>query len=110
MNATATVTATAKKVTMATVKSFIKKNRAKLLIKISSRFDGMTDGLEWNKDAQFVPVVETGRVDCQYSLGLSGVWIVGGSRNWVEAINVPGYVGYSVSNCCGKWTVAVKVD
>lgn len=41
------MTTTNKKATMATIKSFVKKNRENLLINVKSSFDGMIDGLSY---------------------------------------------------------------
>jgi hypothetical protein len=96
-----------KKITVATFKAFVRKNRDKLLIKCMSSFDAMTDGTEYNHGAAYEPVKATD-CDAGHTLGISGVWIVGRSRDYVNAITEPGLVGYEVHNCCGNFAVAIK--
>jgi hypothetical protein len=97
-----------KKVTLATVKSFIKKNLPNLYIMTSSRFDGMVDGVRRVEGAAFRKVTVTELTKCEATLGIEGVWFVRGSRDYFTPINKDGFVGYEVYNCCGTWTVAVK--
>ncbi len=94
-----------KKATIATLKSFIRKNREHLLIKEHSRFDGMYDCVMQNENAGFSPITETDFH--QNNLGIAGVWIVHGSGNWVRPFSEGGLQGYNVYNCCGEFTVAV---
>lgn len=97
-----------KKITKATFKSFVKKNRENLLIKTKSSFDGMTDGIERFKDNGFSKAVEAYRVHEEHNLGIQGIWLVNGSRDYFEAYNKDGFVGIEVSNCCGNFVVAIK--
>lgn len=110
-------TATQKKITIATVKAFIRKNREKLLIKTTSRFDGMTDAVRFEDAPEFVPARNRDYFDrdinkwvdvpetCKSTLGIQGVWFVGG--DWCQAFETETHIGYEVSNCCGSWAVAV---
>lgn len=112
-------TAAAKKITVATVKSFIRKNRSNLLINVESSFDGMADGVRDTGSREFHPIVardywdsEAGRYveasqDCSNTLGIRGVWLVGGSRNSLSRFENDKVQGFRVYNCCGAWTVAV---
>ena len=69
-----------KKFTLASAKSFIKRNRANLLIKCVSSFDGMTDCVERNPDA-----------------------------SWKPRLNIHGEViGFECYNCCGNFELKVK--
>jgi hypothetical protein len=112
-------TATQKKITVATVKSFIKKNRSRLMVEVKSSFDGMQDMVTrceggfreatprtyWSQDARgYVAVSE----DCKYSLGILGVYFVGGSRDSCSRFETETLVGFEVSNCCGTWKVAIS--
>ena len=47
------------KPTIATVKAFIRKNRAQLLVKCNSGFDAMVDGCTTNHGAAFTPAGDT---------------------------------------------------
>ena len=97
-----------KKITLATFKSFIKKNRENLLVRVSSDFDGMQDCVVANRDAKFKPAVACGNEN--NTLGISGVWLVGSSRDYFTEFEVPGYKGFRVSNCCGSFAVAIKTN
>jgi hypothetical protein len=67
-----------KKITMATLKSFINKNKAALFINVLSEFDGMTDGCE-SRDGGFQKIeVKTFE---PHTLGIKGLWLVGSSRD-----------------------------
>ncbi len=96
-----------KKITLRTVKSFIKNNRENLLIKVKSEFDGMTDGIENKKNPQFVPVEEDVRT-AQHSLGIEGAWFVFDSRDHFSEHNTDTHQGIEVYNCCGSFILAVK--
>ena len=93
------------KFTMASVKSFVRKNKGNLKIKVGSTFDGMIDGVSYNRDATFVPVVETEQ-NIKNTLGIQGAWFVGSSRDYVDPIEVDGkLVGFKCFNCCGSFVV-----
>jgi len=97
-----------KKITLATIKSFIKKNEGKLFINVKSRFDGMTDGVE-SQHGGFVAAVQT-EDHKSYCLGIKGAWFVGQSRDYFTAYdNLAGdMTGFEVSNSCGRFILAVK--
>jgi hypothetical protein len=103
----ATATATGKKITLATVKSFIRKNRSALLIKTASSFCGMNDCVMPEADAGFSPAQDSDR-PCRNNFGVHAVWFVGGSRDWFEPFADNGLVGFRVLNCCGTFYVAVR--
>ena len=97
-----------KKTTLATIKSFIKKNRANLHILTASRFDGMDDCVRSVEGATFVPALQPdeGR-NFKNCLGVHGAWFVFGSRDWFYEYNENGFIGYVISNCCGKFILAI---
>jgi hypothetical protein len=112
------MTTKTKKITVATVKSFIKKNRSRLLVEVQSSFDGMQDMVTrceggfreatprtyWSQDARgYVSVSE----DCKNSLGINGVWFVGGSRDSCSRFETETLIGFHIYNCCGSWKVAI---
>jgi hypothetical protein len=113
-----TATAT-KRTTMATVKSFIRKNRERLLVKTESRFSGMSDMVEETGNSEFVAIRprtyycrETFREievshDEPSSLGIHGVWFVRGGGDSCRPFESETHKGFYVYNCCGSWTVAV---
>jgi len=93
------------KITLSTLKALIAAGD-ELFIRINSRFDGMTDGVEWVKDAAFVPAARKDYTN--YDLGVSGVYVVGGSRNSFTRFEENGFIGMRVYNCCGSFVVAIR--
>jgi hypothetical protein len=94
-----------KKITMATIKRFIKNNKENMYIKVRSEFDGREDSVIDSK-SEFSPVKEsTNMKDRQ---GIDGAWFVGGSKNYFTSYNGNGLTGYRVDNCCGSFVLAVK--
>jgi hypothetical protein len=110
-------TATAKKITVATVKSFIKKNLSALMVRVKSSFDGMQDMVTENECSGFSPAQcrdyycnETFKyvpvsADNKHSMGIMGVWFTG--RDRCHAFETDTHRGFEVYNCCGNWFVAV---
>lgn len=102
---------TTKKITLATVKSFITRNLKDLHQQTLSRFDGMTDCVEQNRNAAIVPAnTEKFKADDKSQMGIPGVWFVGDSRDYFTVINTPEWFGYEVYNCCGSWQVLVPAN
>ena len=95
-----------RKITLATFKSWIRKN-PNFLIMCKSSFDGMIDGISYDSSAEFKPA-ESAAFPCNNNLGFSGIWLVFGSRDSFEAYDNNGFVGIEVYNCCGSFVVAVK--
>jgi len=93
-----------RKITKATFKSFIRKNSNRLHVKVCSRFDGMTDCVQSVADS-FTPAQPDGNIS--NTLGISGVWLVGDSRDYFEPFEADGFSGIKVVNCCGSFVVAV---
>ena len=88
-----------KKITMATLKSFIRKSPV-LYAEVKSSFSGMTDCVE---------PVNSGLVEVskENAIGHSGVWCVGSSRDYLKLVETETHFGIQVSNCCGcgiLWT------
>lgn len=96
-----------RKATMATVKSFIRKNADSLHILTKSSFDGMTDGCESTGQKEFSPVKKSEQF-FKNNLGIAGAWFVGSSRDSIVPFDANGYTGFSIYNCCGSFTLAVK--
>ncbi len=104
-----------KKPTLATLKSFIRKNEANLFIKCSSSFDGMTDCVQNNPNAAYRPIKKLERTgpfvrehtSFDNTLGFNGIWLVGGSRDYIKVVCEEGFTGFEVYNCCGSFTVAI---
>lgn len=83
---------TTKKITLATLKRFVEANRGRLLIRC----------------AQFraAQPTDADRV-CKNNLGIAGLWLVLGSRDYFSPHAGDGLVGIRCYNCCGTWTVAI---
>jgi len=92
------------KTTLATIKSFIRKNEGNLFLKLGSSFDGMADCVMPVKD-NLSPVQKTEN-NLRNTLGLSGAWFVGSSRDYFSNWEDSFYIGYEVSNCCGRFVIA----
>jgi hypothetical protein len=96
-----------KKITKATLKSFIAKNRDGLFINVKSEFDGYSDGLE-SRGGGFVKAEADDRGHCQKNtLGIEGLWIVG-NHNTFEAYDDGIFTGIEYMNCCGHGIVAIR--
>ncbi len=92
-----------KKITLATIKSFLKKNEGKIFIKTKSDFNGHTDCVEQVQDHfKLAKQVENSK----YTLGVGGAWFVGSSRDRFENFENEIYSGYEVWNCCGSFIIA----
>lgn len=95
------------KITLATVKSFIDKNRAGLLVLQESSFDGMTDCVQQTGVKTFAPAKPSFHSPCKNDMGMAGVWFVFGSHDYFTAHDDGLVFGYRVYNCCGSFTVGV---
>jgi len=102
----------AKKITLSTVKSFIKKNRENLYINVKSSFDGMTDGVEQLRNgfvkAQADKTISKSSDYYDRTQGIKGAWFVGSSRDYFTSYNENYLTGIEVSNCCGTFILAIK--
>lgn len=94
-----------KKITKATIKSFINKNIDNLFIKIEDRFDGMVDCVMPVED-EFHPVTKTD--DNGNNLGIRGCWLVNESRDYFRIYEDDTYTGFYISNCCGSFKLVIK--
>lgn len=97
-----------KKITLATLKSFAKRNSEKLFVKNISSFDGMVDCVmplksEWRKTT-------ISDDKGYYRTGIQGIYTVGSSRDLFTLFEGSGYTGIEVYNCCGCSVLAVKND
>lgn len=95
-----------KKITRTTIKNFVRNNQGNLFICVKSHFDGMTDGLAYNKGG-FRKAEPTSR-DHDCTLGIDGNWMVGGGRDYFTAYEDAEFTGYEISNCCGHQILAIR--
>jgi hypothetical protein len=91
-----------KKITLATLKAFAKRNAENLFIYEKSSFDGMTDCVQENRDAKWH------NVTIEKAYGHNGVWLVGSNRDYFTLYADENYIGIEVYNCCGTGILAIK--
>ena len=88
-----------KKITLATLKSFVKKSN-ELFVETKSNFDGWDDCVK--------PVAKNfSKVSKEDAIGFKGVYCVGRSADWFSFTETDTHYGIKVSNCCGcgiLWT------
>lgn len=95
-----------KKVTLATLKSFVKKNANALYINVMSEFSGHTDCVE-SVNGGFTQATISENVNVKHNLGIRGAWLVGSSRDYMSAYDDGKFVGIDVWNSCGRFVIAV---
>lgn len=83
-----------KKITLATLKAFIK-NAKELFVIQKSSFDGMIDGISENANPKVIPVSK------ENAIGHRGVWLTQ-SRNYFKYVETETHYGINVYNCCGE--------
>lgn len=91
------------KITLATVKSFIRKT-PDLHIMVRSRFDSQVDCVMPVSD-QFEKAERTDRHPT-HTQGIQGAWFVGRSDDRFTAYENDTMTGISVYNCCGSFILA----
>lgn len=97
-----------KKITKATFKSFINKNRENLFLNVTSSFDGMQDCCE-SRHGGFMPAKKCNLEHAkENTLDVAGLWIVGGGRDYFKAFENEQFSGIEYSNSCGRGIVAIK--
>ncbi len=97
------------KITATTFKNFVEKNRANLQIRVRSAFDGMTDGCEACANT-WGPATASELHCSNHTLGVSGIWLVGQSRDSYTPAIEAGMIVIKVYNCCGGFAVGVPLD
>ena len=95
-----------KKITLATIKSFVRKNDGNLHINVESNFDGMVDCV-MPVNGGYTKAEPTGH-NLRHTLGILGAWFVGQSRDYFTAWEDETMTGYNVYNCCGSFVLAVE--
>jgi len=94
-----------KRITITTIKAFIRRNHGKIYICHHTAFDGMTDGIEMCSQ-EIVPVEPTDS-NLENTLGISGAWFVRHGKNYFKQVEKPGMKGYHVYNSCGSFDLLV---
>ncbi len=95
------------KITKTTFKSFLRKNAGNLYILRKSSFSGMTDCVEQLENKGFEPIEATDRC-IENSLGISGLWLANGGRDYFTEYNSGQFSGFEVYNCCGTTIIAKR--
>jgi hypothetical protein len=95
-----------KKITLTTVKSFIRKN-PNLYINCKSRFDGMVDCVMPCDNQGFEPVELSDR-NSSNTLGIEGAWFVLGGGDRFYPHEDDNFEGIEVYNCCGSFILATR--
>jgi hypothetical protein len=93
-----------KKITRATIKSFIKKAN-NLHIKFFSSFDSSQDCVMPSEANDFTPTKPADR-NFEYTLGIFGALFLLGDDRYT-AYETEHFTGYKVSNCCTSFAIAV---
>ena len=99
-----------KKITLATIKSFIRKNKDNLYLQQRTRFDGMVDCVLPVKDVsinKINPLV----IDFNesYTYGIKNAWFVGSSRDYFTPYKIDNFTGYEVWNCVGSFFILTPI-
>ena len=94
------------KITLATLKSFAKRNKERLFVKHLREFDGMTDGVEECRNKNWFP--SSLITSNYYRSGIDGIYTVGSSRDYFNLYEDSEYIGIKVYNCCGSSILAIK--
>lgn len=96
-----------KKITLATVKSFVNKNRQNLLISTESHFNGMTDCVESCKSNFEFAKEQPKEWLKKETLNIDGAWFVGSSRDYFDTYENEEVQGIKVYNSCGSFILAI---
>ena len=101
------------KITLTTIKKFIKDNKGKIFISTINRFNGMTDGIDPCKDKSFKSANQTEPKQLDYgrdnTLGIENAHFVFDSRDYFMAYIDTEFYGYEISNCIGNFILAIKL-
>jgi len=97
-----------KKITRATIKSFIRRHIKDLHLRQKTTFDGQVDGCT-DCDKKIKSVWTTDQY-LDNTLGIAGAWFVGDGRDYFRQIARPGYIGYDISNCCGSFELLIPTS
>ena len=95
------------KITLATLKKFVRENKGEIFINVKSSFDGMTDCVESLYEGFSLAKETTDHIE--HTLGISGAWLVGSSRDYFSIYNDGELTGITVSNSCGSFVLAITI-
>ena len=90
-----------KKITMATVKSFIAKSKNLYIEKISD-FNGMSDMVEFYDNNKLIETTQ------ENALGRDGIWTVGRGNDFFKFMESETHYGIKIFNSCGSGIIWTK--
>ena len=96
------------KITKATLKSFVNKNRDKLYICVKWYFDGMIDGMSMGKGKFNKIKPDESTKLYNHTLDIAGCWLVGGGRDYFETYEDENFVGICAYNSCEDFILAIR--
>lgn len=95
-----------KKITLASVKSFIRKHNQEMFINLKSEFDGMVDGCVSQNNGFVKAEIDTFHPQC--TLGIKNAWFVRDSNDYFKSYEDSKYVGIEVINSCSHFILAIQ--
>jgi hypothetical protein len=98
-----------RKITLTTLKSFIRKNENQLFLKIKSKFNGMVDGVDEVEDT-FRQVQVDKKSKNISTLGIQGIFVDNNSKNYFTKFENNNFEGIEFDNCCGRFILATKIE
>ncbi len=101
-----------KKITRAAVKSFIRRHRDHLFIRIDSKIQGYDDGKSRIHAATF-NAATVSDLSNEHTLGVEGVWFLGrgfAGGDYFESFQRDGYEGIAVFNNMCDFVLAVRSE
>jgi hypothetical protein len=84
-----------KKITLATVKSFVK-NVPAIYVEHKSSFSGMSDMVEYHSETRMIEISK------EKALGINGAYVVGRSRDYFRYMESETHYGIKIYNACGS--------
>lgn len=97
------------KITLATLKSFAKRNADFLFCKEKSSFDGMVDCVMPSKNTWQKTTINPEKTG-YYKTGIYGIYTVGHSGDYFTLYEDENYIGIEVYNCCGCSILAIEKE
>lgn len=94
------------KITLATLKTFARRNKDHLYCKAVSDFNGMVDMVE-QVNGEWIKTAITDNTG-YFRTGIQGIYTVGSSRDYFTLYEDEVFIGITVSNSCGKNILVVK--
>lgn len=94
-----------KRITLATIKSWMKKNEGRIYVQERSRFDGSIDAVSYHEAPEF-NLAQPSYNPHKNNFNMRGVWFVFGGGDCYTPYDDGKFQGYEVYNCCGSFILA----